>query len=615
MNAAKQGLLERVEMPLSINDQMLRFLRAEFPSFTPPTDPAAWTKQARALRKKILRNVYLRGWPKELVDRQPPIVWGETLKPHKDYVIRKLRYEICPDYWVPALLYVPTAPAAKTPVVLCPNGHHGGGKAVQYKQARCANLARRGMLVMNYEFLGMGELGGDWPHSNRGFVDMTGISFVGFFYMAMSKALDILLAQPNADPKRCAMTGLSGGGWQTIVLSALDERITHSIPVAGYMSMKLRLNFIPDIGDYEQLPPDLGLYGDYQLLTAMVAPRPMLQILNERDECCFRTDRAKKDIHDDLRCVWQAYGAGDDFVFYNNTDPGTHNYDADSRSQLYRFLNKHFHLETPVVDIHTPNEILPELTLNVGLPDEQSSILGITRRRARKLINKLKLPRTAGQKVALRKKLAEKIRLCSFTVRATPAGSHDGAKLLRLNMGGWELPAAVVRASDEKRCELVLADSPGAGEQWTEISARGTVVWLDVLGTGTCKGEGQFRMCMQAAGQQVLGLAVGQVLAAARFAAKQAGTRRVNLVGDGWIASAMAHVAAALEPKLFESLTLNVNFNSFIMMLDQCFSYGEIQPLIVPDILTICDFPQLTALLEDMTFRQPSRAVPEMKCR
>ena len=121
-------------------------------------------------------------------------------------------------------------------------------------------------------------------------------------------------------------------------------------------------------------------------------------------------------------------------------------------------------------------------------------------------------------------------------------------------------------------------------------------------------------MCMQATGQQVLGVAAGQVLAAARFAASQTGVRRVNLIGDGWMASAMAHVAAALEPKLFESLTLNVNFNSLMMMLDQCFSYAETQPLVVPDILTVCDFPQLTGLLENMTLRQPSRAVPDMQC-
>ena len=42
----------------------------------------------------------------------------------------------------------------------------------------------------------------------------------------MKYGLDILLDHPLADVTRVAMTGLSGGGWQTIVFSALDPRIT-----------------------------------------------------------------------------------------------------------------------------------------------------------------------------------------------------------------------------------------------------------------------------------------------------------------------------------------------------------------------------------------------------
>ena len=54
------------------------------------------------------------------------------------------------------------------------------------------------------------------------------------FYLAMKRALDVLLAHPHCDGDRVAMTGLSGGGWQTAVLAALDERITTIVPVAGH---------------------------------------------------------------------------------------------------------------------------------------------------------------------------------------------------------------------------------------------------------------------------------------------------------------------------------------------------------------------------------------------
>ena len=86
----------------------------------------------------------------------------------------------------------------------------------------------------------------------------------------MRRALDILAAHPHADPARLAMTGLSGGGWQTIWLSALDRRIAATAPDAGYIGLEARLYNRGDIGDLEQNPVDLLRIGDYTHLTAML---------------------------------------------------------------------------------------------------------------------------------------------------------------------------------------------------------------------------------------------------------------------------------------------------------------------------------------------------------
>ncbi len=595
----------------SVNDQMERFLKKHLPDFEPPKNPKTWPAQARKLRKTLLDKVYLRGWSKELVTRKPPTVWGDEIKPCKEYTIKKLRYEIFPDFWIPALLYVPTNLKRKAPVVLCPNGHHHSGKAIDYKQARCANLARRGMIVMNFEFIGMGELMGDWPHCDRGIIDLTDVSYTGFFYMAMSKALDILLAQPKADPTRCLCTGLSGGGWQTIVLTALDERITHSLPVSGYMSMKSRLAYSPDIGDWEQTPPDLGLYADYQLMTAMVAPRPMLQILNANDECCFRTDRAKKDIHDDLRCVWDMFGAGDDFMFYNNTDPGTHNYDEDNRDQLYKFCNKYFGLDTPMGDLHGPDEIFTEFDLDVGLPVTQKTLLEVARQRARELVVTIPMPKTATQKKALRKKIADRIRLVNFpTYKATKVGKDDGADLFAIKAGAWEFPAATAKVSSEKRGEMYFSTNPADHAMFLATQARGICTVADVFGLGRMAGNTGYQMMMKAAGQFDLGLAVGQMLAAVRFGKKQAGVRKLHVTGYGWLATTMMTFAAALEPQHFASISMNANFNSFQHMCDQCLNHYEIQALLCPELLTFVDVRQLYALAEGVEIHQPGRAAP-----
>ena len=108
---------------------------------------------------------------------------------------------------------------------------------------------------MSTEFIGMGELMADRQHDSLAFLDVTGMAGVGLFYLAMSKGLDVLMSRPYTDKKRVGMTGLSGGGWQTIVLSALDERVTLSVPVAGYTATRKRNNCDGDLGDNEQAPP------------------------------------------------------------------------------------------------------------------------------------------------------------------------------------------------------------------------------------------------------------------------------------------------------------------------------------------------------------------------
>ncbi len=106
---------------------------------------------------------------------------------------------------------------------------------MEYKQKRCCiNFAKRGILALNLETLGYDELlASENKHSYAGHLDLVGATRVGFFYLAMRKGLDYLAAHPNTDGAKLGVTGLSGGGWQTITLSALHERV----PVAGYSSV------------------------------------------------------------------------------------------------------------------------------------------------------------------------------------------------------------------------------------------------------------------------------------------------------------------------------------------------------------------------------------------
>ena len=594
------------------------FLLTEMPAFTAPVDPAAWSLRAAELRKKALAEVYLRGWPAAVTQAFPRIVWGEVLTPDPAYRIRKLRYEVVRGYWIPALLYEPCDLRGKLPVVLNPNGHHPGGKAVIYKQIRCANLARRGVIALSTEFIGMGELSGDILHNNLAMLDLTGQAGVGLFYLALQKALDLLLDHPNADHQRVGVTGLSGGGWQTIVISALDPRVTLSVPVAGYTGVRARLNCLADVGDLEQVPVDLTTVLDYQDMTAMLAPRPALLILNEKDDCCFQTGRAKPVIYDAVLPTYRAFGAEANFLCHSNVDPGTHNYEADNRSQFYKFIAEQWHLDTPATDIHLPSDILPEAALKVGLPVTRETLATMAMKRARRVATRLRTPQTVAAKKRLRKRLTEVIRLPEFArTAAVPAGTLPAPGTsgnVVLAAGPWALPASVrsEAAAADPSVALLVSDAGRATSSVARFPRPGTLWVVDIAATGENKCSALHHMLVDTTGQRQLGHQVAQLLACARFILGASGTpgTRLDLVGECRTGCFVALLTAALEPQLFRSLTLHGNIGSLVHLFEmneRC----DINPsMCCFGLLTVADVPQITALLDGIEFRQPTRCAP-----
>ena len=114
----------------------------------------------------------------------------------------------------------------------------------------------------------------------------------------MSRGLDVLLDHLHAERRRVAVTGLSGGGWQTILLSSLDERVTLAVPVAGYSAVGQRVVNRSSIGDLEQNPSDLISIADYAHLTALMVPRPPLLVYNAADNCCFVSNTVSPNTFD-----------------------------------------------------------------------------------------------------------------------------------------------------------------------------------------------------------------------------------------------------------------------------------------------------------------------------
>jgi hypothetical protein len=120
-------------------------------------------------------------------------------------------------------------------------------------------------------------------------------------------------------------------------------------------------------------------------LTAMRAPRPTLLIFNENDSCCFRAPRMKPFLYDGPLNCFRLFGAGEKFGWYENTDPGDHNYQLDNRLHSYEFFAKAFGLSVPREENPADGDIKSKEELRVGLPKDNLTVLGLARQFASRI--------------------------------------------------------------------------------------------------------------------------------------------------------------------------------------------------------------------------------------
>ncbi|HEY2894056.1 MAG TPA: hypothetical protein VGJ16_07580, partial [Pirellulales bacterium] len=210
----KQALAEPILSPGQTTAELRAFIAPRIRRMPQVKSRQEWEQEAARIRRDMLDEIVFRG-PQAAAwrDAKCGVEWLDTIAGGPGYHIRKFRYEVLPGMWVPGLLYQPDKLEGKVPLAIHVNGHAPEGKAVEYKQLRSINLAKRGMLVLNLEWFWMGQLRSDgFSHYRLNELDLCGASGLAPFYLAMSRAVDLGLALENADPARVAVSGLSGGG-------------------------------------------------------------------------------------------------------------------------------------------------------------------------------------------------------------------------------------------------------------------------------------------------------------------------------------------------------------------------------------------------------------------
>jgi dienelactone hydrolase len=242
--------------------------------------------------------------------------------------------------------------------VLFQMGHTLNGKAGDLYQRCCQGLARLGYLVLGFDPMGQGErtyypgatpshsrVGADEEHTRPGRqMLLKGITSTRLQMWDSVRSLDYLASHPLVDPKRLASTGQSGGGTNTMLLVAVDDRLAAAAVACGITENFACANFNPpgstDDGEQNFIASGPAGFDRWDMLYPL-APKPLLVLASDRDffgtyspnYIASGTEEFGK-----LRRVYETLGHRDRLAWFGTPLP--HGLAYDMRLQIYNWFQR-----------------------------------------------------------------------------------------------------------------------------------------------------------------------------------------------------------------------------------------------------------------------------------
>lgn len=252
------------------------------------------------------------------------------------YTVENFAIETLPGIYVCGSIYKPAKIKGKCPVILNPNGHFGNGRYREDQQMRCATQARMGAISVSWDLFAWGEslLQFDGTlHRLSAANTIQTLNAIGI--------LDYLLSLKEADATKVGITGGSGGGSMTMMMSAIDDRITVSIPV-----VMLSSHFVGGCPCESGMPAHLcGGRTNNAEIAAMFAPKPQLALTDGKD---WSSSVLGLELPY-LKKVYGFYGAEDNIENMHFPTEG-HDYGPSKRMAMYSFITKYLGLNHDMVD-------------------------------------------------------------------------------------------------------------------------------------------------------------------------------------------------------------------------------------------------------------------------
>lgn len=260
--------------------------------------------------KKFQKKLRAKIWEKTGVsyDGSLPLDVQEfgTVK-KEGYHITKLIYQSRPGIYVTGLLYVPEG-KGPFPAVLQMHGHNPEGKFGENPQNMSLSLVKEGYVCLTVDAFGTYERAHKCyeKQGHGGFLGaglfLLGESLMGAQIVDNMRGVDLLLSLPYVIKDKIGATGASGGGNQTMWVSAMDERITAAMPIVSVGSFA---SYVYGLNCICELLPDGLTFTEESGILALIAPRA-LRIGNAQYDCNhdFSVSEMLKTYHPVEKLYW-----------------------------------------------------------------------------------------------------------------------------------------------------------------------------------------------------------------------------------------------------------------------------------------------------------------------
>ena len=301
---------------------------------------AQWKERAREIREQILVSAGL--WP---MPEKTPLhaeLIGKVLR--DGYSVERVYFQTWPGFYLAGNLYRPLHHGnGPFPGILNPHGHWDNGRLADSADgsiaARCINFAKQGMVAFSYDMVGYNET--HFPESptnapfyavHRNFAtndpvnQLWNISLMGLQTWNSIRALDFLESLPDVDKKRLGCTGESGGGTQTFILGAIDDRLAVQAPV-------VMVSHTMQGGCGCENMPGLRVEHSNMEIAATAAPRPQIMVGATGDWTKTMTNIEGPAVAQ----IYQLLGAGEKLRFVEFDFK--HNYNQTSREAVYQWFD------------------------------------------------------------------------------------------------------------------------------------------------------------------------------------------------------------------------------------------------------------------------------------